>query len=806
MKKISILTLLLVALTLAGCKKEMVKCSFLAEAEPTADSKGDAKTQLNSESVVTWTSGDEITVRSLDQTGSVVATFSTGGAIDSEDPKAIFTAEVETKYTYDGNTRFIALFPHSEKNDLGKGESPTVYIDIPTEQDYVNDNTFGNTALPMVAYGGTKDGDISRILFHNLAGMVRIQLYSQEEKNLTSITFEEISGKYISGNFEVNDYQTSSPSVTPCENTGNENKPKNTLKINFDNNCTLKSTELKTFYLPLPAQKVQNNEVEYSIKMTVNAGSSRFVKSFTVPIRRNGTTKLPALNITSWNNDGTGNGSANPTLAGNGTIERPFLIYSVDDLKLVRDIFNGNGQLNGVDIKNGKYHFRIVRSDIELTQDNWPVESATTTRGAISFNGYLTYGANQTSSDPGIGNSSDVPLFYSISDGSSVIGLTVRGDKTIFTDDPVQYSPFCFINNGNITNCHVSRTSTYVIEYDGEPTNATQVGLAGLCVTNSNTGKISGCGCGATLVANNVGGICLQNNGIIQDCYASSPMKVYTIGSNTTTICAARAGGICYNHESGTITGCYFAANSAQAIETSWGGIAYYLSAGQITNCYIASSGVMQSYTSVGGIVHTMTGGKLDYCRNDADVINVLGGTSGLGGIVNTLNGDNAEVRNCIRYSPTGTFHCSVGPIGGVVALLNAGKVYNSAFYGDMSRSSVAQKGAFVSRMQGGTIANCYALQTTDLGPNTVFVGNMAESGCTIAHCYGQIETTGVELYDADEIKDNLNGWPSATGAGWPGTGDTYRQWVQTTTNDVPNPPQLTTQENYLSTPGKRRR
>lgn len=811
MKKFSILTLLLVALTLTGCKKEMVTCTFLVEAEPTAESEGDAKTLLNSESVITWDEEDNISVRSLSQKDMVMATFSSSGGDKGE--KAIFTAEVNKNDEYDNQSQFIALFPHSENNDLGTGNNPTVYIDIPTEQDYVSDNTFGRTAFPMVAYGGDKDGSISRVLFHNLAGIVRIQLYSDEAKSLSSIVFEEVSGKCISGSFKVNDYKTNSPSVT-AEANPNENKPNSpqeSLTINFNKtSCTLNSTDIKTFYLPLPAQKVENNEVVYSVKMTVNSGTSRFIKTFTVPIRRNCITKLPALHIKSWNNDGTGHGTGTPTLAGSGTNERPFLIYTVDDLKLVRNIFNGDGQLNGKNIKNEKCHFRIMRPDIVLTQENWPDGNSPTTRGAITFNGYLSYGANQTSSEPGIENNSDVPLFYSISNNSTVTGLTVRGSKTIFTNDPVTYSPFCLTNNGTIRNCHVSRTAEYVIEYDGDPANASQVGLAGLCVTN--IGEIVGCGCGATLVANNVGGICLENTnrdnikGSIRDCYASSPMKVYTIGSNTTTICATRAGGICYDNVDGTIKGCYFAANSAQAIETSWGGISYYFRAGEITNCYVASSGVMQSHTSIGGIVHTMEGGTLDYCRNDADVMNVHSGSAGLGGIVNTLNGANAEVRNCIRYSSTGTFNCVSGPLGGVVALLNAGKVYNSAFYGDMSRASVPQKGALVGDMRGGTIANCYAIQTPALGPNTAFVGSKAETNCTIAHCYGQIAIveSNVECvaeYNASTITGLLNSWkkyPDDTDIAT----DTYRQWVQTNGN----PPQITTQNAYLPTTSKRRR
>lgn len=774
---------MLAALVLTGCKKEMYHNTFLAVAEPTAESR-DSKTELVDESVVVWKGGDQISVRTTTQTKQYMAEFSNENASS----KAVFETEAQED-KYNGDSKFIALFPYSENDDLGTGddENTHVVVDIPQSQTYVNDNTFGGTALPMVAYGGVNDGSISRIQFHNLAGLVRLQLCSDEAKSLSSISFQTTGQNYISGGFEVMNFRTNNPTLTP-NTTGKGARPSNTLTIDFsESSCTLGS-EPKTFYVPLPAQA---GDVSYSIMMTVNAGGQSVQKSFTVPIRRNAITKMPVLRITSWENGG----STEATIAGNGTKERPFLIYTVADLKKVRDVFNTRTEsLNGKEIWNEKCYFHIMTSTIVLTKDNWPT-TASVTRGAMQFNGHLVYNATQNSANPGIENSSEVPLFYSISEGSTVTGLTVRGNLIISTSQDRTFSPFCLTNNGEIKNCHVSRSASYVMDYDGENINddgGVLVGVGGICVTNSSTGKIKNCGCASTLVGPDVAGICLDNQGSIKDCYAASPMLVFGTGNTGLSVCSIRAAGVCYKN-GGTINGCYFAANSAHPIDASWGGIAYY-NAGDITNCYIATSGVMQSNTSVGGIVHTMTAGTLDYCRNDADVMYVLGGSAGLGGIVNTLNGANAEVRNCIRYSSTGTFNCVSGPLGGVVALLNAGKVYNSAFYGDMSRASVPQKGAFVGRMQAGTIANCYAIQTPALGPNTAFVGSKAETNCTIAHCYGQIATTGVELYDeVDNILEALNGWTAPAAS-------TYFQWDGTTTT-----PPILNPNKYISTSKRRR-
>lgn len=784
MKRITLLSLILGVLYLAGCKKDLVTNTIMAEAE---EASNDSKTEMLNESLVVWQDGDEITIRSLSGTTTTKATFNYASGKGNE---ALFETEpIGEKYTT--KTEYIALFPHREDeygialNNLGDGSTPTVTIDLATEQEYAGDNTFGSKACPMVAYGGFVQNDLSRILFHNLAGVVRIQLRdaTSSNKTLQSIEFLSIGDTPlpVAGKFSVKNYEGYDPYLTPVDG-----QTSNTVTITFNDNAPTLGNALSTFYLAVPAKK---GDAQYGFQMTVNAtDGSKMVKQFTVPVRRNALVKLPALNITSWENQGT----ATATIAGNGTADRPFLIYTTQDLIIVRNAFNKDRYLNGVDLSLGTSHFRIMTNKIVLNPEGdnkWPTDDAT--RGGIDFKGHMYNYANQSVSDLGIVNNTDVPIFHSIGANSSVSGLIVRGTCTTTNENGNMFSPLCLTNNGTIMNCRVSSSATYVMNYSGEKT----VGMAGICVYNSKNATISGCGCGGTLVARRVAGICYQNEGKIMDSYAASPMKVYS-GSNESLYAA----GICYDNRN-IIKSCYFAANASHEVVASWGGIAY-LNSGTVMDCYIATSSVMNSSASVGGIVHTMTDGLLDHCWNDADVMNVLNGTEGLGGIVNTLNGATAEVRNCMRYAPTGTFECESGPIGGVVAKMVKGYVYNCAFYGDMSLAEVSQKGAFVGNMLGGTIANCYGLQNTAFGIDTPpFYGSKASSA-TVSHCYGHTAVTDeVAVYDASTITGLLNDWkmyPDNT----PIATNTYRQWVQTNGN----PPQITTQNAYLPTTTKRRR
>ena len=752
--KITPICFLLALMLLAGCNKESATFKFLAQSEIPQTGDG-SKTRLVNESLVYWEVGDTIDAWRVGGSGKLQLVFS---GFESN-PKALFEPQnSEAKFGGSGNV-FFTLFPHNDGNSFG----PTPTIVFPAQQKYVDDYTFGKTACPMVAYGGeVDDAGVVRMLFHNLCGIVRIQLRNEastaSEVTLQHVQFISGGGNLpLSGKFAVRDYDKSNPYVEPASSGTS-----NTVTISNINRTI--GNDLLTFYLVLPAGQAAT---PYHLTMLVSAvsGSERLYlsKQFTVNIRRNGITKMPSLTIDSWSADESGSGGTTSVgLSGNGTPSRPFLIYTVDDLLKVRYAFNKTNPINGVDVNANACTFKIMRSDIVLDNSVWD-------EGIKNFKGTMIYGANQTGTI-GVRNNTKVPIFESIGANGVVENLTVWGSHEWTDNDGTPFSPLCNVNHGHIVNCRLSDNASYVMT----TSSSDDVGMAGICVTNH--GTISGCGCRATLVAPSVAGICWQNSGSIVACYTSSPMQV-VLGNNH----AVRAAGICYKN-SALVKDCYFASNINAPIATAWGGLVYQNNAnGTVSHCYVDASGIIQSTASVGGIVHTMVGGTVDNCWNDADLMNVQGGSGGLGGIVYVMQG--GEVRNCIRYRPMGSITCTgSGVVGGVVARMSGGAILNSAFYGDLSQSTAAAKGAFAGSLSGGRVENVYALQAVPLGPTTSFYGT--RSGNPIFyHCYGQLEVAGdVTTVPDAELSGLMNAHVWSPGL----TPSNYMSW------DEAAPPMLT--------------
>ncbi len=725
--------LLALLLLMAGCQKDSGFYKFLVQSEAPASEDG-SKAVLVNESLVYWQDGDAIDAWRIGGNSEGVKLIFHGAG----EPVALFEPESENSSMGGSGNTFLTLFPHNDTNAFNGG-SPTIYFSA--NQEYIGDNTFGVKACPMVAYGGEDYGDnVVRMLFHNLCGIVRIQLRNAastaSDVTLQNIQFTSNSGNLpLSGSFVVQDFNKYNPYVVPASGGTS-----NTVTINNINRKI--GNDLLTFYLVLPAGQ---GTTQYGLTMLVRAvsGSDQLYisKQFSVGIRRNGITKMPSLTIDSWSRDESGmGGTTSIGLSGNGTPSRPFLIYTVDDLLKVRYAFNNTMPINGVYVNSNPCTFKVMRSDIVLTGSQWD-------RGIVNFNGTMIYSANQTGS-PGIKNNTKVPIFESIGENGVVENVSVWGSYEWTDNDGTPFSPLCNVNNGKIVNCRVSDNASYVMT----TSSSSDVGMAGICVTNH--GLISGCGCRATLVAPSVAGICWESSGTgaeIVACYTSSPMQVVH-GNNH----AVRAAGICYKN-SALVKDCYVASNINAPTATDWGGIVYQnYGNGMVKHCYVDASGIIQSTASIGGIVHTMTSGTVDNCWNDADLMNVQGGTGGLGGIVYSMQ--DGEVRNCIRYRPTGSITCTGGGVvGGVVARMSGGAVRNSAFYGDLSQSTVTVKGAFAGTLSGGDIENVYALQALLLGPRTQFYGTRNGS-VSFNNCFGQIEVgNDVSVVANESLSSELN-------------------------------------------------
>ena len=615
-KKKIMLMLALVALLFAGCKKEeLVDFQVLAVSESTEGVPG-AKTRLVNESFVYWETGDTISLRHLDRK-AVAAVFQKSYG-NNDSVKAVFLPLENQKVPRSG--KFIALFPYNVNNILKEKD---VKVVMPSEQGYREDGSadfsFGRKACPMVAYGGFKDetDDLVRMLFHNLCGLVRLQILNGPEAKASMVTkitisSESGSGQQLSGLFAVKGYDQNAPWL---DSTSAAKKDKS-ITITPSESVSIPTGGL-TFYIALPARSATGTTEYKDLDLTIT-GKDKDGKTysasrrFTTGVRRNGITYMPALTVTEWD-EGSGSGDATTGITGHGTQERPFLIYSAKDLKQLRDACNGSEILNGVELDDTNVIVRIMRSDIILDKMNW-------TRGFNNFKCTMIYGATQANSRPGITNNSQVPIFHTLS--GVVRGLTVRGKllETYNEEETDNFSPLCHTNYGTIKNCMVGDTSSFCI------TGAPQTkAIAGLCVYNN--GTITGCGCRGKLAAGRIAGICYRNTGTIERCYAASPMQGM-VGSTH----SQQAAGICYENQ-GTVQDCYMAANINKA-NTSWGGIVY-LNSGTLKNSYLDASGIIQSRTSVGGIVNTMTDGLVDGCWVNTDLIDVDAG--GLGGVVHTL-------------------------------------------------------------------------------------------------------------------------------------------------------------------------
>ena len=781
------LGMLLCMLLATGCQKEVTTIdSFLAISESQQD---ESKTILKDETFVYWENNDQIDICCEDQSEKGVATFSIGSADGNNNQKAIFDlSDNPIKVTTDKN--MIALFPSHNNNTLSSVKDVT--INFPQEQGWRDENSFASAACPMVAYGNLVGNDgLLRMQFHNLCGLVRLQIVNTDNA-VSSATLKELrvtsqDSKKLSGRFQVHDIEKNAPYVTATTDVTNVI----TITPNAGT-VSLGETGL-VFYLALPALS-GTGSTAYSLKLKVvvtsNGNDYQMEKDFGVNIRRNGLSKMPALHCSSWvqGTDGSGSGATTTThITGNGTTQRPFLIYSVDDLVELREVCNSNNfVINGFSFNNDPTHcqFRIMRSDIVLTSDNW-------TEPIHEFPGVMTYFAAQGSSQPGIVNNSGVPIFNVVT--GSVTGLTVNGTyiATLGPEEEKNYSPLCLNNQGTLLNCMIGENCTTVFA------GSTHTRIGGICLENN--GLISGCGCHGTLVAEEVGCISHTNNSgtnvSIERCYVASPTRT-DYRSNY----AKEAGGICHTNQ-GKIENCYFSANSYKCA-TKWGGIVYKQASNSasVKRCYIDASGIIQSSNSVGGIVNTMSDGVVDYCWNNADLMQA--DNQGLGGIVYALSG--GEVRNCCLSSGTGMMKCTNGVVGGIVGRLSGtGTVYNSYANADFTQTTVT-KGTAVGTMTGGTIANSYGLQPIDINmPH--FVGS--KTGGSITHCYGYYNAgneipTNENVNDYAALRDNLNGWPSATEGGWPATVDTYRAWVQSGTN----PPSLSTSAFLPNTSKKDRR
>ncbi len=732
-----------------ACEKEipvngnLKDVQFNATIEPLEGS--DTKVYLFQEQFVLWELGDQISIGSdltiADESPAVGDLVSASPGSDFENFNGVFLAPLP-----ENSGKFLGLHPVSSGNRIigsGAGSADfAVTLDMPAEQPRrpgeKEDLTFAKQVYPMVAwYGGTWDPAHPtpyNLDFRSLGCILRVQLYNATASaaTLKDITFTSRLGSgcmQLSGPFTIGNYNIPEPYLTPKASPSAEEQQ---VKLTFGSGLTFNTNDLKTFYLVLPAIAGEGVTTTYKLTMEVKADVGGDEKTFSMDLtaktRRRGVTNMRAVGVTDWT-------STPPdtvvTLAGNGTKDRPFKVYTIDDLLYLRSCYNDTTPgtprtINRQPITKDTY-IHLMRTDIVLTTANWNSSSIE------NFAGHFVDASSNASH--GITNNSNIPLFEDITSKGHVENLVLKSGASL-SGSASFLSPFCNINRGEIKNCRLSGTVS-----------ATYADLGGIVGQNLDGGTIKGCACEANLSVSSgkhIGGICLDNaNGLGNESVVSG---CYVSATSALTMTGAEIGGICHDNQ-GTVQDCYFSATINAGGDANWGGIVYKNSAtvSKVEHCYL--NGSITTTGTVGGIVHTVSSGTVDYCW----LAKYVKGSQA-GGIAHTVSG--GKVINCYTDNSEAQILVDVGSGthigGGIVAIVSGGEVTNSYVYTLNINGSSATLGGFVGRLTGGIISNSYA-QESHTGN---FYGSTTLSGTALTTTLGGTTPCYLIGYSQEGVSD----------------------------------------------------
>ena len=778
---IKVLLAVLMVLSVASCKKDVLlgNLSFTVDMEQ-LEADDNAKNYLSMESYIYWENIDTIAVYPCQ--GDNTNVYTSDGYSSEEDfhfPMVVSDANPQsatfnaTGFPVDDDFNYYGIYPAS----AGSMSGPMTYIKMPDVYRYGGhtgshasdpDYTFGRPGIPMVAHASAeRDGVIPHMDLHTVCGVARFQFAiggTAETKKISKIEFtgetENISGEFIIQN--IKDHMPYLKETT-----------RGTKSITIKNiNKDLEPGKVLSFYLPLPATADPYEEASksfhtYNIKVTITTTDEKtFVKRYYVHVRRNCLSCLPTLIINDWENPAT----TTTGVSGSGTQDRPFKIFTQDDLIAIREAFKmATPTINGIRI-TGNTYFALVTSKVVLDNTKW-------TKGIENFKGHFIV-TNGSAVASGISNRSGHPVFESISDSGIVSGLIMRGKDSDGNSNAVTYSgttafsPLCIVNNGVLEDC---------INY-AAITSAT-ANLAGVCVTNNKT--ITSCANGGNITGiggYNAAGVCYENS-------STGTITGYTLSDARVKVNATQAASICHTNY-GKIQTCYAQLGYTATINYFFGGLVYSnKESGIIKDCYVA--GQLRSSTQVGGICFENRG-IIDACYANA----ALTGATYMGGIAAIQEGNSAEIRNCYGVAGTLISTTSSTTCGGVVGALRGGLISNCFYSAQVACSgSGSYYGEIVGNASGGAIQNCY-------------------NGSSLANFYGRIDDASIIRYNCfdhdqssltDLCKYNigtglitsvtaqqqgatvgnalytaLNYWVT-TGVGHSSPSGTYKQWIEQT-------------------------
>lgn len=709
-----------------------------------ASSAPGSKVFLEKEKWLYWEDGDIISIGSdasvannyMAQLAHVNAGFIDDPDGDWQQFNGVFITSLPATSKY-----FLGLHPYNPNNIITPSGGTNFYAEVvsPREQPFTgNDLSFARNVIPMVAwYGGSWDASQPSVPFnldfHALAGIIRVQFYTKNTVTLKDMLITSDDGKYISGKFAVERYNTANPTLKALGASAYNDSSMQIYIQCPDGGRTFQAGEIVSFYVVVPA--LEDYPVVRNLKIQLRAqGNNTPIQDcpatkFTAHVRRCGITFLPALDLSSsLTVEEVG-------LAGNGTELRPYKIYTNRDLLYLRKCFNnpvgGVVKVNGVEVTENTL-FHLMRNDLRFFSSDEHADSVWS-EGINDFKGKFIWKAYSGAASPGFHNYSNAPLFQSISAQGEVIDLPL-GARCSDLSDP-EFSPFCHTNNGHITDCRVytdnftdaggsGGTSHKASAYALQGTSS----LAGFAVQNH--GIISGSSSEATFSTSGpsaaVAGIALYNEGTISSCAAATPLRIYA---------ASDGAGIAWIN-SGTIEDSYFTVRQTESNNVSWSGIATE-NHGTIKRCYMSATAAVVTTRSAAGIVgqnHNM----VDYCWFAGSITASETGA----GIAHTNLGTiiNCYVNGAQLVSPPG----NNSVVGGLVAYMgneleDNPSLYvlaNSFYYGPrilhQNAADLHKVGALIAYAYNGTVDNCYAYETGN-PINKFYYENV---GTTITNCH----------------------------------------------------------------------
>ena len=389
---------------------------------------------------------------------------------------------------------------------------------------------------------------------------------------------------------------------------------------------------------------------------------------------------------------------------GEGTEEKPYLLYSISDLEYFRD------RVNSGDSFECKYirlmaDITLNEPDVFLYNENGTI-SGTTDEETINW--FVPIGAKTDNYSR---------KFSGVFDGNGHIIYGLYNDTGLFAS----------VQNGVVRD--LCLFGGFIKSENGGPG-----GIVSSCLKS----KIINCNNFNSVLGNStVGGIAGNcNESIIQNCCNHGPVtQIRSDGTGIGGIVGKLNGGIivdCCNK--GIVT----ARNTYYLGSLNAGGIAGVCSGGLIANCN--NNGVIIGDSRAGGISGELNArGQIVNCFNVGDISGsfFVGGITGL--ITDSQNSSSVIVSNCYNIGPVTKYGTGEVYIGGIVGQ-SSGKIINNCFNTGLVKANAArfEAGGVVGN---GIAQNCYNLGIIDVkvkensSGNSSYVGGIVARGDAI-ECY----------------------------------------------------------------------